>query len=46
MMRAGALIAVLLVAACGADDPPEPVERPEPGIRITGEAKIGVSGTL
>ena len=40
------LTVTLVLAACGADDPPEPVKGPEPGIRISGEAKIGVSGTL
>ena len=43
-MKALILIACLTaLAACGADGEPEPVE---PGISITGQAKIGVAGTL
>lgn len=32
-----------ILAACGADGEPEPVDT---GISISGQAKIGVSGTL
>ena len=32
-----------LLAACGANGAPQP---PEPGVKISGEARIGVVGTL
>jgi hypothetical protein len=35
-----ALLACLTLAACGADGQPQPPA--EPGIKITGEAQIGV----
>ena len=34
------LIACLALAACGADGPPEPPQKP--GISLTGEAQVGV----
>ena len=41
------LVSVGLLAACGADGPPRPPEaKPAPGISISGEASIGVAGTL
>ena len=42
-MRRLVLIATLALAACGADGEPEPVPG---GITVSGEAKIGVKGTL
>ncbi len=42
-MRALILVSLLALAACGADGEPEPVE---PGITISGQARIGVAGTL
>jgi len=42
-MRALILFSLMALAACGVDGAPEPVE---PGITITGQAKIGVAGTL
>lgn len=36
-------ILILALAACGADGEPEPVE---PGIAVSGEARIGVTGSL
>ena len=42
MIRAGVLLAVLLaLTACGADGPPRPK-----GVTVTGEARIGVVGSL
>ena len=42
-MRALIFISIFALAACGADGAPEPVE---PKITISGQAKIGVAGTL
>ncbi len=42
-MKYAALAAVLALAACGADAPPQ---APTPGVSISGEARIGVSGRL
>ena len=42
-MRPLILLGLLALAACGANGAPEPVE---PGITITGQAKIGVAGTF
>ncbi len=42
-MRLLATLAVLAVAACGADGEPEPIET---GISVSAEARIGVSGTF
>lgn len=40
MIRMTMMLAVLgVVAACGVDGPPE---RPEPGVSVTGEARMGV----
>ncbi|WP_413719177.1 argininosuccinate lyase [Silicimonas sp. MF1-12-2] len=36
-------ILILALAACGADGEPEPVET---GVTVSGEARIGVKGTL
>ena len=49
MIRAGALIAVLLVAACGADDPPEPVCSNCAGLTFAeeqGSFLVGVAAAL
>ena len=43
MKKIGFLIVFAVLAACGADGEPEPVE---PGVGISGQVKIGVSGTL
>lgn len=45
MIRAGALIAALALAACGVDGPPVPPKAeaaPASGITVSGEAAIGV----
>ena len=42
-MKRLVIIGALILAACGADGEPEPVPG---GITVTGEAKIGVKGTL
>ena len=42
-MRWLALLLAAALAACGADGDPEPVGS---GVQISGEARIGVSGTL
>lgn len=49
-----ALAALSLTAACGIDGPPHapgpgtagPDDTPPPGVRITGEARIGMTGAL
>jgi len=45
-MKYASLIAVLLLAACGAEAPPRHAETPPPGLSISGEARIGVKTTL
>ena len=42
-MRSLLILAFVALAACGADGEPEPVQG---GITISGEARIGVTGTL
>ena len=42
-MRLLAILAMLAIAACGADGDPEPVEA---GVSVSGEARIGVVGSL
>lgn len=42
-MRVVVLLAALVLAGCGVDGEPEPKG---PGIAISGEATIGISGTL
>lgn len=42
-MRLLAILSLLILAACGADGDPTPVEG---GISVSGEARIGVSGRL
>ena len=37
------LATLALLAACGANGEPQP---PEPGVSISGEARVGVVGTL
>ena len=43
MRYACAAIFILFVASCGADGEPEPMST---GVSITGEARIGVKGSL
>ncbi|CUH79858.1 hypothetical protein [Tropicibacter naphthalenivorans] len=43
-MKRLAILAMLGLAACGADGDPVRPDAPEPGITITGTAEIGVSG--
>ena len=43
MKKLGYLVIFAVLTACGADGEPEPVE---PGVGISGQVKIGVSGTL
>lgn len=43
-MRYIAAIALLTLAACGADGEPERPDAPKPGISITGKAEIGITG--
>ncbi|WP_198590181.1 lipoprotein [Paracoccus zhejiangensis] len=47
-MKLIALIALAALAACGVDGPPErPVEpKPQPGVTVSGEARIGMQATL
>ncbi|WP_374632942.1 hypothetical protein [Paracoccus sp. (in: a-proteobacteria)] len=49
-LRLTALAALLaLTAACGVDGPPtrpEPAATPEPGLSVSGEARVGVVSTL
>lgn len=49
------LALVLALAACGVDGPPtrpsaspteRPEDRPEPGLQVSGEARLGVVSTL
>lgn len=42
-MRIAVLLSVLALAACGADGDPAPVET---GVSTSGEARIGVTGSL
>lgn len=37
------LVLILALAACGADGEPEPVET---GVTVSGEARIGIAGSL
>ncbi|WP_431298092.1 hypothetical protein [Tabrizicola sp. BL-A-41-H6] len=44
-MKFTLIAALLALAACGADGPPEKPTRsttPAPGVQITGEARVGV----
>lgn len=49
-LRLTALAALLaLTAACGVDGPPtrpEPAATPEPGLSVSGEARVGVVSIL
>ncbi|MDF3607663.1 hypothetical protein PE067_16870 [Paracoccus sp. DMF-8] len=47
-MRYLAVIAVLALAACGVDGPPVApgAAAPEPGVSISGEARIGVVSSI
>jgi predicted small lipoprotein YifL len=42
-MRWAILLASLTLSACGADGPPQP---PQSGVAVSGEARVGVTGTL
>ncbi len=46
MTRPLLILALLALAACGADGPPKKPGTDEPGISIGGQVKLGVSGTL
>ncbi|MGI9389495.1 MAG: hypothetical protein ACR2O1_05495 [Boseongicola sp.] len=41
-MRTLILLSLMALTACGADGSPEPVE---PGVEVTGQVKIGLTGT-
>lgn len=45
-MRLTILLTVLTLAACGVDGPPQSPQSPQPGVTITGDARVGVTGTL
>jgi len=46
-MRPILALAFLVLAACGVDGEPEPVSGAVPGgVTVSGEARIGVRGTL
>ncbi len=48
-MRIAILLAVsaVILTACGADDAPErPKSSVTPGVSVSGDARIGVTGTL
>ncbi len=46
-MNRFALLALLALTACGADgDPLPPTKTVTPGVTISGEARIGVAGSL
>ena len=45
MIRLLALAAILAVAACGVDGPPN-APAPKTGVSVTGEIAVGVSGQL
>ena len=40
------VIALVLLAACGAEAPPRAPDNPPPGLSVSGEARIGVSARL
>jgi hypothetical protein len=44
MIRVLSVLALLLVASCGADG--EPTPPPPPGLTVSGEVTVGVSGSL
>jgi len=45
-MRLVALLSLVALVSCGADGEPEPREKREPGISVSGAARIGVSGSF
>ena len=48
MLRLILPLSLTLLAACGADGPPQPPAQaaPKPGLTISGEARIGIVKTL
>lgn len=48
MVRLSAVISLFVLAACGADGPPEPPSQAaqKPAVSISGEARLGVSTTI
>lgn len=44
MLKLAPLVLLALLAACGADGEPEPPV--QPGVTITGDARVGMVGTL
>lgn len=48
MIRLAIILSLPLLAACGADGPPQPPAQgaAKPGITLSGEARIGVVKTL
>lgn len=43
---AAALMLTLTLVACGIDGPPQaPTDTPEPGLDVSGQVKIGISGS-
>ncbi len=46
-MRIAALLSLMLtLAACGVDGEPLPQRKVEPGVKVSGTATIGVSGSF
>lgn len=39
-------LVALLLAGCGVDGPPEPVEGRKSGLSVSGTAKVGVTGSF
>ena len=46
MRRVVMLCLMFALTACGVDGEPEPQRRVEPGVKISGTATIGVSGSF
>ncbi len=45
-MRWAVLLTILTLGACGVDGEPRPPQSQQPAVTITGDATIGVTGTL